>query len=151
MAGEGSETRPTLRVRRARREDIAALKSRVGGPGAGRVRALRRLIKTLTADAYVIDRDGAVDGVVVVVYRRSFSQGGLVATIDALEAMRFGADEIREDIELLVECAVRRATRRGCVGIDTGVAGEIVRDVLVARGFAVGTAQLGRTLRKEEK
>src|SRR5689334_21660879 len=74
------------RIRRARREVIPTLLHLVGGPEAGRVRALRRLTKTLTADLYVLDRASEVRGAVAVIYRRSLAHGGLTATIDTIEA-----------------------------------------------------------------
>ena len=149
MRGESNEKEP-MRVRRVRRGDIAALVDCVGGPAAGRVRALRRLQKTLVADVYVIDRAGAIDGVVAIHYRRSLAHGGLVATIDAMMTLRSGDEAHREDLALLIDCALTRARRRGCIGIDSTVADAEVRETLRNNGFEVGPELLGRSLRLEE-
>lgn len=139
---------PVARIRRARREDIAALLHVVGGPEPGRVRALRRLTKTLTADLYVLDRGTTVRGVVAVVYRRSLAHGGLTATIDALEAWSAdGLDERRRDAAALLACAIARARRRGCVAIDGALAAEQVRTALEAEGFTPAARQLVLALR----
>jgi len=136
------------RIRRARREDIAALLHVVGGPEAGRVRALRRLTKTLAADLYVLDRHAALHGVVAVVYRRSLAHGGLTATIDALEAWsEDGQDQRQSDAAALLACAISRARRRGCVAIDSALAAEQVRTALDAEGFTPTARQLVLTLR----
>ncbi|MDG2308880.1 MAG: hypothetical protein P8R42_30220 [Candidatus Binatia bacterium] len=150
MGEKRSAKATATRVRRARREDIPTLIQHAGGPAAGRVRALRRLLKTLTADVYVVDREGALCGVVAVHYRRSLAHGGLLATIDAMVALRPGDEASREDLGLLVDCAVTRAKRRGCVGIDSGIAAEEVRSALREHGFEAGPEQLGRPLRLEE-
>lgn len=129
---------------------MSVLVESVGGPAAGRVRALRRLLKTLAADVYVIDRGGVVAGLVALHYRRSLALGGLLATIDAMMSLRSERDARREDLALLIDCALRRAGSRGCVGIDTNVADEAAREMLRDNGFEVGPVQLGRSLRSEE-
>ena len=149
MSDEGSETRPAFRVRRARREDIRFLEAHVGGPPAGRIRALRRLLKTLSADTYVLDRKGTLDGIVAISYQRSFSLGGLIANVDAIESLRSGQAERLADLELLTECATQRAKRRGCVAIHMSVTNPDAREVLLNQGFAAGEPRLERTLRSE--
>lgn len=135
-------TDPVERIRRARREDIPALLHLVGGPEAGRVRALRRLTKTLTADLYVLDRATELQGVVAIHYRRSLTYGGLTATIDALAAWAAGADEDRHrDRAALLTCAITRARRRGCVAIDAALSPAEIRTLLAAEGFSPGAAQ----------
>jgi N-acetylglutamate synthase-like GNAT family acetyltransferase len=139
------------RIRRARREDIPALLHLVGGPEAGRVRALRRLTKTLTADLYVLDRASAVQGAVAVIYRRSLAHGGLTATIDTIEAW---PDEdtgarARGDTAALLACAIARARRRGCVAIDTALPSTELRATLEAQGFIPGATQLVLNLRED--
>ncbi len=151
MGEKRSRTANATRVRRARREDIATLVEFVGGPPAGRVRALRRLLKTLTTDIYVIDRDGALSGVIALHYRRSLAHGGLLATIDAMLSLRSGDDATGEDLALLADCAHTRALKRGCVGIDSSVSAPDARDTLRKNGFEVGPQQLGRSLRLEEE
>lgn len=150
MGEKRSAKAKATRVRRARREDIPTLIELAGGPPAGRVRALRRLLKTLTADVYVIDREGVLGGVVAVHYRRSLAHGGLLATIDAMVPLRPGDDAGREDLSLLVDCAITRAKRRGCVGIDSSIAADDVRLALREQGFESGPEQLGRSLRLKE-
>jgi len=137
------------RIRRARREDIAALLHVVGGPEVGRVRALRRLTKTLTADLYVLDRGSTVHGVVAVVYRRSLAHGGLTATIDAIGAWSEDAtgDQTQRDTAALLACAISRARRRGCVAIDTALPSAGIRATLEAQGFSPGATQLVLGLR----
>jgi hypothetical protein len=149
MPAPGSE--PVERIRRARRDDIGALLHAVGGPEVGRVRALRRLTKTLTADLYVLDRAAALQGVVAIVYRRSFAHGGLTATIDALAAWSSsGDDERRRDEAALVACAIGRARRRGCVAIDTALPHPEIRSALAAEGFLPGAMQLVLDLRRDD-
>lgn len=136
------------RIRRARRDDIPALLHVVGGPEVARVRALRRLTKTLTADLYVLDRTAALHGVVAVVYRRSLAHGGLVATIDALAAWTASSDAQRQhDTAALLACAIGRARRRGCVAIDAAPSEPELRTALAAEGFLPGTTQLVLELR----
>jgi hypothetical protein len=149
MRREGGKNDEAL-LRRARREDIAILHPAVGGPAAGRVRALRRLLKTLVADVYVLDRTGRIDGVISLNYRRSFAAGGLVATIDVLLAFREGASEKQADIALLLDHGLLRANKRGCVaiegcGMDTGLT-----EALRSQGFGTGPALLHRSLRAKE-
>ena len=149
------------RIRRARREDVAALLDLVGGPPVGRARALRRLQKTLASDLYVLERDGAIAGVVSIAYRRSLPHGGLVATIDDVRLLGaslagesdgapFGTFP-EQDLEQLLECAVTRAARRGCVAIDTGIADPAVVAALAGRGFAPVAAWRVRSLRTEAR
>ena len=141
-------TEPGERIRRARREDIDALLHAVGGPEAGRVRALRRLTKTLAADLYVLDRAASVHGVVAVLYRRSLAHGGLTATIDALAAWTTEGDaERRRDEAALLACAIGRARRRGCVAIDTALPHPDIRTALAAEGFLPAAPQLVLDLR----
>lgn len=151
MRGEGRRPGTEVRIRRARRQDVAALLECVGGPAAGRVRALRRLLKTLAADVYVVDRAGAVEGVVAIHYRRSLACGGLLATIDAMMSLRSGEEQRSEDLALLADCALERARRRGCVGVDSAVEGAEARRVLGDMGFEAGPERLGRSLRPEEE
>jgi hypothetical protein len=148
MRGDQQERRDE-RIRRARREDIPALLHLVGGPPAGRVRALRRLTKTLTADVYVLDRASAVQGAVAVIYRRSLAHGGLTATIDTVAAWASASDERRthDDTALLLACAIARARRRGCVAIDSALATAELRDALEAQGFTASATQLVLDLR----
>jgi N-acetylglutamate synthase-like GNAT family acetyltransferase len=136
------------RIRRARREDVAALLNVVGGPQPGRLRALRRLTKTLTADLYVLDRAAEVRGVVAVVYRRSLTHGGLTATIDAVHAWPDGdREQASRDTAALLATAISRARRRGCVAIDTALPCAEVRALLQSQGFTAGASQLVLELR----
>jgi N-acetylglutamate synthase-like GNAT family acetyltransferase len=139
------------RIRRARREDIPALLHLVGGPEAGRVRALRRLTKTLTADLYVLDRASAVQGAVAVIYRRSLAHGGLTATIDTIAAWPHEdtGERAHRDTAALLACAIARARRRGCVAIDTALQRTELRAALEAEGFIPGALQLVLDLRAD--
>lgn len=121
----------------------------VGGPATARNRALRRLLSSRTVDVYVVDRAGSLDGIVAVHYRRSLAHGGMLATIDAMISLRQTALEGREDLALLTECALVRARRRGCVGIDSGIDPDDARRTLQDNGFTAGPAVLGRSLRGE--
>lgn len=150
MAERRSETAKATRVRRARRDDITTLVECAGGPAAGRVRAVRRLLKTLAADVYVLEREGEVCGLVAIHYRRSLALGGLLATIDAILSLRTDETAARDDLARLTECALHRAERRGCVGIDSSVADEGARQMLRDNGFQAGPEQLGRSLRSKE-
>jgi len=119
-----------------------------GGPEVGRLRALRRLLKTLVADVYLLERDGAVRGVVAVVYRRSLAQGGLVATIDALELLgESSAVDRAGDAKLLAACALSRAERRGCVAVDAAITAPEAVAAIEGAGFAAVAPQRWRSLR----
>ena len=138
------------RVRRARRQDIGALIDCVGGPRPGRVRALRRLLKTLANDVYVIDRSGIVLGILALSYRRSLSQGGVLGTIDTLTLLHNDPETMSSDLRRLTDCALERARHRGCVAIDSNIADADVGRTLSEAGFETGPRQLGRSLRLEE-
>jgi hypothetical protein len=130
---------PTARLRRARRDDIPALLGIVGGPEAGRARALRRILKTLAADVYVLDRARRIDGVVAVFYRRSVTAGGLVATIDALATFADTperSDAARgADADALLAHAIERARKRGCVAVRADAAAGAADAALERYGF----------------
>lgn len=135
----GPAVEPRARLRRARREDISALLRVVGGAEPARARALRRVLKTLAADVYVLDRDQRIDGVVAVFYRRSLRQGGLVATIDSLETFATGANgDGATDRDALLDHALDRARRRGCVAVDAATDVEPLQRALALRGFQTG-------------
>ncbi|HZR82844.1 MAG TPA: hypothetical protein VFD92_17240 [Candidatus Binatia bacterium] len=139
---------PAPRLRRARRDDIAALLDHVGGPAAGRLRALRRVLKTLVADVYVLDAGDAVRGVVAVTYRRSLARGGLTATVDLLRAFPAGDAAAGEDVlRALVGCALERARRRGCVTIDSPLADVDAVRALEDAGLAPVATQRELSLR----
>jgi len=120
MPGAEAEETGAPRLRRATRADIPALLDDVGGPPAGRLRCLRRLLKTLVADVYVLERSAGIAGLISVTYRRSLAHGGLVGTIDLLRlhpvADPGAADETAS---LLAACAIDRARRRGCVALES--------------------------------
>ncbi len=151
MSEKLSEAARATRVRRARREDIGVLAETAGGPPAGRIRALRRLLKTRAADVYVVDRNESLDGVIALHYHRSLSRGGLIATLDTITSFRGSDGEVRIDLELLMTYALRRADRHGCVAIDCAVAAPEVRKLLNDNGFEAGPPVLARSLRLEEE
>ena len=136
-------------LRRARREDIHALISLTSGPVAGRVRALRRLLKTLAADVYIQTSDSEIHGCVAILYRRSLRNGGLTATIDTLVSTQTGrpGEETRQD---LLDLALHRARKRGCVAIDCATDDPALTDAIAATGFQPGGAQWVTSLRKDE-
>ncbi|MFP6664301.1 MAG: hypothetical protein VCC00_08895 [Deltaproteobacteria bacterium] len=141
---------PPLRpdgFRRARREDIHALLALTSGPEAGRIRALRRLLKTLVADIYIRRKNDTITGCVGVLYRRSLAHGGLVATIDTLNCT---SDEPAGSTELL-DFALARARRRGCVSVDFATADPGLEAALASRGFTSPARQWVANLRKEEE
>ena len=144
MSGAAAEA--SARLRRARREDISALIGIVGGPEPARARALRRVLKTLAADVYVLDREHRIEGVVAVFYRRSLRAGGLVATIDALETFATDPELDGDDRNALLDHALERARRRGCVAIDAATDGERLQRALASRGFQSATARWMRAL-----
>ena len=135
-------------LRRARREDIHALIPLTSGPMVGRVRALRRLLKTLVADIYVRCSDDEIHGCVAIIYRRSMQQGGLTATIDLLFSTDGGrsGDQVREE---LLDLAFHRARRRGCVAIDCATDDKQLARAITARGFQPGATQWVASLRKD--
>jgi hypothetical protein len=137
------------RLRRARRADTPTLLECVGGPPAGRARALRRLEKALAADVYVIDEGGRLAGAVAVIYRRSLAEGGLVATVDWLALLGDDAAAATHIAEL-VDCALSRARRRGCVAIDAAPSDPRVLDAFQARGFLVSRPQIRASLRDSQ-
>jgi hypothetical protein len=148
MSGAENERAGALRLRRARREDIPALLPVVGGPAHGRLRALRRILKTLVADVYVLDDGGTLRGVVAVLYRRSVAHGGLVATIDLLALLPGCPDEgAAETVRRLVECALSRARRRGCIAADSGLGEPFVVEALEAAGLQPVATQRVLSLR----
>jgi len=128
-----------LRVRRARRRDLAQLAA-VLGPGAeGLERVLRRLLADLGRDVYVAeDRSGEIVGLVSVVYARSLVRGGLGALLDGARARRSPAPTLLDE---LVAFGEERARRRGCVRIAAWVDAEDgeLRAVLERRGWRAGT------------
>ncbi|MDG1959973.1 MAG: hypothetical protein P8K07_15720 [Candidatus Binatia bacterium] len=136
-------------LRRARREDIHALIQLTSGPIAGRVRALRRLLKTLVADVYIHNADGEINGCVAILYRRSLQHGGLTATIDSLNTTETGslADEVRAK---LLALALDRARRRGCVAIDCATDDPALSSAIAATGFQPGGTHWVTSLRKDE-
>jgi len=152
MQRDDRQDAPRARLRRARREDSAALAAGVGGPAAGRLRALRRLQKTLSADVYVIDEDGRLAGVVAIVYRRSLAEGGLVATVDTLRLLDDGGGDAAgpERLAELADCALARARRRGCVAIDAAPSDPRVAELLRGHGLRDGARQIRASLRLPE-
>lgn len=145
-SAEAPETRP-VRFRRARREDIHLLLPLTSGPEPGRVRALRRLLKSLAADVYLHFEGETPVGCVAVIYRRSLAAGGLVATIDSLAPLA-AAPDAETERRTLLEYALHRARRRGCVAIDAAV-DEAAAAAAEASGLRPGPRQWLASLRKE--
>jgi hypothetical protein len=124
-----------VRVRRGRRRDLPQVQSLLGIAGGDRLeRYFRRIVADLGTDLYVAeDREGAIVGLVSVVYARSLACGGLSATLD-------GARATPAVLDGLLAFAEERARRRGCVRLtaapDPG--DTALRAALVARGYRIG-------------
>ena len=130
----------TLRVRRSRRQDLPHLQAVLRLPaGVPERRGFRRLLADLGRDVYVAeDPDGAIVGVVSLVYARSLVRGGgLSATLD-------GACTATEQpgalLPALIAFAEERARRRGCRHLVAPLDPEdgTLRALLVARGYCSG-------------
>jgi hypothetical protein len=103
-----------LKVRRARRDDFARVRTLLGEdePGARADRKrFRRLVSTLREDLYVVERlgDERLVGLAVIVYVR-----GLGPSTAIVRSLR-GSDEAAV---LLLDCARARATARGCTRLE---------------------------------
>jgi hypothetical protein len=129
----------SLRVRRGRRDDMAALRAVLGEPAVP-PRGLRRVVGDLRVDVYVAeDGGGTVVGVVAVTYARSLFRGGMGAVLDGVRARPpAGAEAVAG----LVAFAEERARRRGCRRLTAwpDPADGALRAALVARGYAAGEA-----------
>jgi ribosomal protein S18 acetylase RimI-like enzyme len=105
---------PELKVRRARRDDLARVRALLGehqpADRADRKR-FRRLVSTLREDLYLAERAGdePLDGLAVIVYVR-----GLGPTTAIVRSLRGSA----EAATLLLECARERALARGCARLE---------------------------------
>src|SRR5438067_2161073 len=103
-----------VRVRRGRRRDLPQVQSLLGIGGGDRLaRYFRRIVADLGTDFYVAeDREGAIVGLVSVVYARSLARGGLSATLDGARATPAVHAAV---LDGLLAFAEERARRRGCV------------------------------------
>ena len=126
-----------VRVRRGRRRDLPQVQSLLGIAGGDRLaRFFRRVVADLGTDLYVAeDGDGAIVGLVSVVYARSVVRGGMSATLDGARARAVPAL-----LDRLVAFAEERARRRGCRRLAAWVEpGDTeLRAALVARGYRAG-------------
>src|SRR5207237_8901581 len=77
-----------VRVRRGRRRDLPQVQSLLGIAGGDRLaRYFRRIVADLGTDFYVAeDREGAIVGLVSVVYARSLVRGGMSAALEGSRA-----------------------------------------------------------------
>jgi hypothetical protein len=128
-----------VRVRRGRRRDLAGVESLLG-PAArsGIERIFRRIVADLGTDVYVAeDRQGAIVGLVSVVYARSLVRGGVSAVLDGARARPEPGPGV---LEGLVAFAEERARKRGCRRLTAWVDPEDrdLRAMLVARGYRSG-------------
>lgn len=137
MPRERAEGDLRRKLRRATRDDVGLLARIMGGPERGRIRTARRILAGLVSDVYLaVEADGSPVGVVMVAYRRSLSQGGLVAEIDLLRCVAPLPPEARDEVVgLLLEGAVIRARRRGCVAIWAAEEDEDRARLLGGSGF----------------
>jgi GNAT superfamily N-acetyltransferase len=111
----------SIRIRRARRGDFAAVREVLAASGAAcpageraDLRRFRRIVADLSGDFYVALADDRVVGFVQVSYARQVAAPGR-ARIEALVV----APAWREHgvASSLVDLAARRARRRGCVEV----------------------------------
>jgi len=126
--------RPAYRVRRARRQDRAALEPLVGRTLTPRERrGLRRLLADLRAEVYVAaGPDETLLGVVSITYHRSLVRGGGTALVEALR-VDGDASQVREH---LLHVAERRARERDCRRVAVWAdADDALRTGLIARGY----------------
>jgi hypothetical protein len=116
-------------------------------PAPGRDRFYRRTLADLAGDVYVAEAaDGAIVGLVSLVYPRSLVHGDRAAVLDGARARR---DAGRPVLEGLVAFAEDRARRRGCRRLCAWLDRDdaALRETLVARGYRPGevlTTDLGR-------
>ncbi len=152
MPRERAGTEQRRRLRRANRDDVGLLAGIVGGPEPGRVRATRRILGSLAADVYLsIEGDGSTSGVFMVAYRRSLLAGGLVAEIDLLRCLAPIPSPAREEVlRLLLEGALLRARRRGCVAVSAGVDDESRGALLERAGFEAFAGRVLLPLLKQD-
>lgn len=150
MVRDRAGTEQRRRLRRATRDDVGLLAGISGGPEAGRIRATRRILGSLVADVYLaIEGDGSPCGVFMVAYRRSLSQGGLVAEIDLLQCLGPLPPPVAEEVlALLLDGALRRAQRRGCVAVSVAAEDEARERLLAAAGFEAFAGRRLLPLRK---
>jgi ribosomal protein S18 acetylase RimI-like enzyme len=103
-----------LKVRRARRDDLARVRALLGerepADRAARKR-FRRLVSTWREDLYLVERAGdeRLAGLAVIVYVR-----GLGPTTAIVRGLR-GSDEAAA---MLLDCARERAAARGCTRLE---------------------------------
>jgi N-acetylglutamate synthase-like GNAT family acetyltransferase len=128
-----------VRVRRGQRRDLAGVESLLGPAArAGIERIFRRIVADLGTDVYVAeDREGAIVGLVSVVYARSLVRGGVSAVLDGARARPEPGPAV---LEGLVAFAEERARKRGCRRLTAWVDPEDrdLRAMLVARGYRSG-------------
>ena len=128
-----------VRVRRGRRRDLEGVQSLLGeDERAGLERLFRRIVADLGTDVYVAeDGEGAIVGLVSVVYARSLVRGGLSAMLDGARARPEPGPAV---LEGLLAFAEERARKRGCRRLAAWVDPEDrdLRATLVARGYRSG-------------
>lgn len=148
MPHGGAEKGLGPRLRRARRDDIGVLAAVTGGPEAGRIRCLRRILGSLASDVYLALDGAGPRGVVMVAYHRSIARGGLVGTVDVLASLDPpGAVLSREVGGLLLDCVLERARRRGCVSIEAACEDEGLSALFASAGFEGFAARRSLPLR----
>lgn len=124
-----------VRVRRARRQDLARLTPLLGAAADRDRRVFRRLLADLGMDVYVAeDAAGALVGLVAVGYVRSVATGRTAALLDAARVLPGAGDGV---LDGLLAVAATRARRRGCVALRTldAVADGALHAALRARGW----------------
>lgn len=101
-----------LRIRRATRHDLPALRRLSAQDAAGRSERFdRRLVRHLAGDLAVVeDEDGAMVGAISLVLVRSFRAGHWRAQLDGLWV--FPGHEVH--VDRILDAALERAARRHC-------------------------------------
>lgn len=124
----------SLRVRRAKRTDIPALRTlaspRASGPiSRAETRRWRRLAGDPTLDFYVAEQTGTVQGILLVCYVRTLGSPGWQGLLDMLVGPAADQDIARA----LLNFAKARARKRGCRQLWGHRAD---RELLLHNGFA---------------
>ena len=125
-----------LRIRRAKRTDIPALRLLAAPAGAELVsraetRYWRRLASDPRLDFYIAEQAGAVQGMLLVCYVRTLGSPGWQALLDLIVRPAAAPDIV----QALLDFAKARARRRGCQQLLVQ-SDRAARQLLTQNGFA---------------
>ncbi len=129
-----------LRIRRAKRTDIPALRTLASPSASGPIsrvetRRWRHLAGDPALDFYVAEQTGTVQGMLLVCYVRTLGSPGWQALLDMLVGPAAGQDIARA----LLNFAKARARKRGCQQLWGHRAD---RELLLHNGFATADGLL---------